>query len=226
LNSPKRRRGPRTATLAGEVEARRLGRLRVAGLLAGGEPLPLLYRRDTRERPPGEAELGVPALPFPSEPRDGRGREVEAKEGGRARFPPSRASSRPSSASGRSSRSCAAASVARRGRGRCNPLRVRKTGGISVELRGVALPPIITRSEVTWVVFILAGIAFVVGAAVLIGAALAALPFIWGMVVAFAVVVLVAALVAVELRRLWAAATIRAFVSATALDNGQRLPGK
>jgi hypothetical protein len=81
------------------------------------------------------------------------------------------------------------------------------------------------RSEVTWVVFILAGIAFVV-AAVLIGAALAALPFIWGMVVAFAVVVLVAALVAVEQRRLWAAATIRAFVSATALDNGQRSPRK
>jgi hypothetical protein len=45
------------------------------------------------------------------------------------------------------------------------------------------------------------------------------------MVVAFAVVVLVAALVAVELRRLWAAATIRAFVSASALDNGQRLSG-
>jgi hypothetical protein len=81
------------------------------------------------------------------------------------------------------------------------------------------------RSGVTWVVFILAGIAFVVGAAVLIGAALTALPFIWGMVVAFAVVVLVAALVAVELRRLWAAATIRAFVSASALDNGQRLSG-
>ena len=54
--------------------------------------------------------------------------------------------------------------------------------------------PIITRSEVTWVVFILAGIAFVVGVAVLIGSALTALPFIWGMVVAFAVVVLVAAL--------------------------------
>jgi uncharacterized membrane protein len=81
-------------------------------------------------------------------------------------------------------------------------------------------------SEVTWVVFILAGIAFVLGAAVLIGAALAALPFIWGMVVAFAVVVLVAALIAVELRRLWAAATIRAFLSATALDNGQRSPRK
>jgi hypothetical protein len=87
-------------------------------------------------------------------------------------------------------------------------------------------PPIISRSEVSWVVFILGGIAFVVGAAVLIGAALAALPFIWGMVVAFAMVVLVAALVAVELRRLRAAATIRAFVSATALDNGRRLPGK
>ena len=109
--------------------------------------------------------------------------------------------------------------------GRCkgSPRR-RKTGGIRVELRGVDRPPIIMRSEVTWVVFILAGIAFVV-AAVLI-AALAALPFIWGMVVAFAVVVLVAALVAVEQRRLWAAATIRAFVSATALDNGQRSPRK
>jgi hypothetical protein len=110
--------------------------------------------------------------------------------------------------------------------GRCkgSPRR-RKTGGIRVELRGVDRPPIIMRSEVTWVVFILAGIAFVV-AAVLIGAALAALPLIWGMVVAFAVVVLVAALVAVEQRRLWAAATIRAFVSATALDNGQRSPRK
>jgi hypothetical protein len=102
----------------------------------------------------------------------------------------------------------------------------KKTGQIRGELRGVDRPPIIMRSEVTWVVFILAGIAFVVGAAVLIGAALAALPFIWGMVVAFAVVVLVAALVAVELRRLWATATIRAFVLPTALDNGQRLPGK
>jgi hypothetical protein len=36
----------------------------------------------------------------------------------------------------------------------------------------------------------------------------------------------VAALIAVELRRLWAAATIRAFLSATALDNGQRSPRK
>jgi hypothetical protein len=65
-------------------------------------------------------------------------------------------------------------------------------------------PPIITRSEVSWVVFIVGGIAFLVGVAVLIGSALTALPFIWGTIVAFAVVVLVAALVAVELRRLWA----------------------
>jgi hypothetical protein len=65
-------------------------------------------------------------------------------------------------------------------------------------------PPIITRSEVSCVVFILGGIAFLVGVAVLIGSALTALSFIWGTVVAFVVVVLVAALVAVELRRLWA----------------------
>jgi hypothetical protein len=65
-------------------------------------------------------------------------------------------------------------------------------------------PPIITRSEVSWVVVIVGGIAFLVGVAVLIGSALTALPFIWGTVVAFAVVVLVAALVAVELRRFWA----------------------
>jgi len=65
-------------------------------------------------------------------------------------------------------------------------------------------PPITTRSEVSWVVFIVGGIAFLVGVAVLIGSALTALPFIWGTVVAFAVVVLVAALVAVEVRRVWA----------------------
>jgi hypothetical protein len=54
----------------------------------------------------------------------------------------------------------------------------------------------ITRSEVTWLVFILAGIAFVVGVAVLIGSAPTALPFMWGTVAAFALVVLVAGLVA------------------------------
>jgi hypothetical protein len=63
--------------------------------------------------------------------------------------------------------------------------------------------PIITRSDVSWVVFIVGGIAFLVGVAVLIGWALTALPFIWGTVVTFAVLVLVAAPVAVELRRFW-----------------------
>jgi hypothetical protein len=65
-------------------------------------------------------------------------------------------------------------------------------------------PPIITRSEVSWVVFIVGWIVFLVGVAVLIGSALTALPLIWGTVVAFAVVVLVAALTAVELRGFWA----------------------
>jgi hypothetical protein len=64
-------------------------------------------------------------------------------------------------------------------------------------------PPIITRSDVSGVVFIVEGIAFVVGVAVVIGSALAALPFPWGTVVAFAVLVLVAALVALELRQFW-----------------------
>jgi hypothetical protein len=64
-------------------------------------------------------------------------------------------------------------------------------------------PPIITRSDVSWVVFIVGGIALLVGVAVLIGSALTALPFIWGTIVAFAVVVIVAALIAVELRRFW-----------------------
>jgi hypothetical protein len=90
------------------------------------------------------------------------------------------------------------------GQGRCKgSLRRRKTSGVRAELRGVDGPPIITRSEVSWVVFIVLGIAFLVGVAVLIGSALTALPFIWGTVVAFAVLVLVAALVGVELRRFW-----------------------
>jgi hypothetical protein len=72
------------------------------------------------------------------------------------------------------------------------------------------------------VVFIVLGIAFLVGGRRLDRLGADGTSVHWGMVVAFAVVVLVAAPVAVELRRLWAAATIRAFVSATALDNGQR----
>jgi hypothetical protein len=49
--------------------------------------------------------------------------------------------------------------------------------------------------------FIAGGIVFLLGLAVLIGAALAALPFIWGMAVAFVALVLVIALIAFELPR-------------------------
>jgi hypothetical protein len=68
----------------------------------------------------------------------------------------------------------------------------------------VERPPIITRRDLAWAAFIVEGIVFLVGVAVLIGSALTALPFIAGMVVAFTVVVLAAALVVVELRRFWA----------------------
>ena len=50
--------------------------------------------------------------------------------------------------------------------------------------------PIITRSEVTWVVFILGGIAFLVAVAVFVGSVLTALPFVLGAAVAFAVAAL------------------------------------
>jgi hypothetical protein len=63
--------------------------------------------------------------------------------------------------------------------------------------------PIITRSEVTWVVFILGGIAFLVAVAVAVsvGSVLTALPFVLGAAVAFAVVVLVAALAGIYAER-------------------------
>jgi hypothetical protein len=60
--------------------------------------------------------------------------------------------------------------------------------------------PIITRSEVTWVVFILGGIAFL-AVAVFVGSVLTALPFVLGAAVAFAVVVLVAALAGIYAER-------------------------
>ena len=69
---------------------------------------------------------------------------------------------------------------------------------------GVERAPIIRRSEVSWVVYVVGGIASLVGVAVLIGSALTALPLIWGAVVTFALLVLVAALVALEVGRLWA----------------------
>jgi hypothetical protein len=80
----------------------------------------------------------------------------------------------------------------------------RRPAGCWSNSRVVEHPPIITRREAAWAVFIVEGIVFLVGAAVLIGSALTALPLISGVVVAFAMLVLVAALVAVELRRFWA----------------------
>jgi hypothetical protein len=55
-----------------------------------------------------------------------------------------------------------------------------------------------------WVAFIVGGIAFLFGVALLIGMALEALPFILGATVAFIVVALIAALIAFELPRFWA----------------------
>jgi hypothetical protein len=55
-----------------------------------------------------------------------------------------------------------------------------------------------------WVAFIVGGIAFLFGVALLIGMALEALPFILGAAVAFIVVALIAALIAFELPRFWA----------------------
>ena len=68
----------------------------------------------------------------------------------------------------------------------------------------VERPPIIIWRDLKWAVFIVAGIGFLFCVAVLIGWALTALSLVWGAVVAFAVVVLVAALLALELRGFWA----------------------
>jgi hypothetical protein len=64
--------------------------------------------------------------------------------------------------------------------------------------------PIIARSDLSWVILIVGGIAFLFGVALLIGVVLAALPFIFGAVLAFAAVVLVFALTVSELPRFWA----------------------
>jgi hypothetical protein len=63
--------------------------------------------------------------------------------------------------------------------------------------------PIITRSEASSVAFIIGKIALLFGVAVLIGLVLTALPFILGAIVVFVVLVLVATLVVIELRRFW-----------------------
>ena len=64
--------------------------------------------------------------------------------------------------------------------------------------------PIVVRNDVSWIVLIVGGIVLVFGLAVLIGAALSALPFVVGAFVAFAVVALLIALVVFRLPGLWA----------------------
>jgi hypothetical protein len=65
-------------------------------------------------------------------------------------------------------------------------------------------PRIITPTNLAWSAFLVAGIILLFAASVLIGLALTALPPLWGGIIAFLLVVLVAALLAPELRTFWA----------------------
>jgi hypothetical protein len=60
--------------------------------------------------------------------------------------------------------------------------------------------PIIKRTDVAWVAYIVAGIVFIFAVAVLIGMALSSLSFPWGPVVALVLLVLVTGLLVPELR--------------------------
>jgi nicotinamide riboside transporter PnuC len=64
--------------------------------------------------------------------------------------------------------------------------------------------PIIKRTDLAWVAYIVAGIVLILAMAVLVGMALSSLSFPWGPVVALVLVVLVAGLLAPELRSFWA----------------------
>ena len=64
--------------------------------------------------------------------------------------------------------------------------------------------PIIKRTDLAWVAYIVAGIVLILAMAVLVGMALSSLSFPWGPVVALVLVVLAAGLLAPELRSFWA----------------------
>ena len=64
--------------------------------------------------------------------------------------------------------------------------------------------PIIKRTDLAWVAYIVAGIGLILAMAVLVGMALSSLSFPWGPVVALVLVVLAAGLLAPELRSFWA----------------------
>jgi hypothetical protein len=62
----------------------------------------------------------------------------------------------------------------------------------------------LTRTDLAWALFIVAGIVALFAVAVVVGMTLSALSFPWGPVVALVLVVLVAGLVVPELRSFWA----------------------
>jgi hypothetical protein len=61
-----------------------------------------------------------------------------------------------------------------------------------------------TRTDLAWAAFIVAGIVALFAVALVVGMTLSALPFPWGPAVALVLVVLVAGLVLPELRSFWA----------------------
>jgi nicotinamide riboside transporter PnuC len=64
--------------------------------------------------------------------------------------------------------------------------------------------PIIKRTDLAWVAYIVAGIVLILAMAVLVGMALSSLSFPWGPVVALVLVVLAVGLLLPELRSFWA----------------------
>ncbi len=60
------------------------------------------------------------------------------------------------------------------------------------------------RTELAWAAYIVGGSVLLFSVAVVVGMALSALPFVWGAVVAFILLVLVTGLLAPEVRSFWA----------------------
>jgi hypothetical protein len=77
-------------------------------------------------------------------------------------------------------------------------------GEVGVELGRVARCSTITRTDLAWAGFIVAGIVALFAVALVVGMTLSALSFPWGPAVALVLIVLVAGLVLPELRSFWA----------------------
>jgi uncharacterized membrane protein len=83
-------------------------------------------------------------------------------------------------------------------------LKGKKTADEGVEVRAVErLFSVITRTDVAWSVFIIAGILLIFAIAVVIGMLLSSLSVLWGSVVALVLAVLVTGLLLPELRSFW-----------------------